>query len=67
MLFLLNECIKYNIGLTYLYTKVGHKRKQYQGQKRKKIIYKKGIVKQSVENNQERIGGKNSLCIFSLN
>ena len=34
--------MKYSIGPTYLYTKVGYKRKQYQGQKRKKIIYLKG-------------------------
>ena len=40
--FLLNKCVKYNTGSTYLNTKRGHKKKQYQGQKKKKIIYKKG-------------------------
>ena len=38
MFFLLNECIRYSIDSTYLYTKEGHKRKQYQGQKKKLII-----------------------------
>ena len=41
----------------------------------RKVAYKAKWVKKGfhslgfkdVENNQERIGGKNSLCIFSLN
>ena len=48
---------KYNIGPTYLYTKVGHKRKQYQEQKGK-IINKKGNSQILVLNSWEASWGK---------
>ena len=30
------ECVKYGMDITFLYTKVGHKMEQYQGQKETK-------------------------------